>query len=608
MELGGTDQLFNLLVGRDLMAKYGKRPQIVLTTPILEGIDARMENGVAVGKKMSKSADNYIGIQEEPASMFRKAMQIDDDVIFRFFDLLSSRSNDAIAKLKGDRAAGRNPMEIKALFAQEIVTRFHGPEAADRAASEFKKVYSADAVPDDVPTVVIEATGVAELAWAIKQAGLATSTSESRRLVEQGQGRGRRGARDPIRRRASSPHATTSSASGPRTGGSRVFASRDDLAPGRARLPSGLSRRPLAPASDRRSPRLAPPADPPLKLDPLVDLIAAAGLVWLVDVQPPELFASPTMARSVDLVIPADRFDGFARSRGGVDLRRAAEVTVAGFEDVTLGLARLAVDPGRVEKAFGDRARAVDGRADDQGVVRVWGTVAQGREQVAIFGHQAVGQERGRFGPLRVASYFAQRRLRRSPPALGAEPLATAAERLGKSAGSRVRARTVRGPMGRWPRWSAGGGHRRSGLGQAVSSAQRGRRPVGDAPLAGSLGRRRSQRGGPAASVQRGSLRILSADSAGSTPAAGRAACESSRTPQRRGWEVTVDPTLLARGIRDATGGTATTQISIASLSTSPPNNAPFASFAPHRGVAGANGRSGPGLPAKRDAQTTPKW
>jgi tyrosyl-tRNA synthetase len=187
VELGGTDQLFNLLVGRDLMAKYGKRPQIVLTTPILEGTDARYENGVIVGKKMSKSADNCIGIQEEPASMHRKAMQIDDDVVFRFFDLLSSRSNADIAALKRDRANGRNPMEIKALLARELVERFHGPDAADRAAAEFRRVYSGDAVPDDVPSVALTAAGgVAELAWALKQAGLAASTSEARRLVEQG--------------------------------------------------------------------------------------------------------------------------------------------------------------------------------------------------------------------------------------------------------------------------------------------------------------------------------------------------------------------------------------------------------------------------------------
>jgi tyrosyl-tRNA synthetase len=187
VELGGTDQLFNLLVGRDLMSKYGKRPQIVMTTPILEGTDARIENGVVVGKKMSKSADNYIGLQESPEAMFRKAMQIGDDVVFRFFELLSRRSNEEIAALKAERASGRNPMEIKALFAREIVERFHDAAAADHAASEFTRVYSKDAVPEDVPEVEIVAAGpVAELAWALKQASLVVSTSEARRLVEQG--------------------------------------------------------------------------------------------------------------------------------------------------------------------------------------------------------------------------------------------------------------------------------------------------------------------------------------------------------------------------------------------------------------------------------------
>jgi tyrosyl-tRNA synthetase len=187
VELGGTDQLFNLLMGRDLMAKYGKRPQIVMTTPILEGIDARFENGKPVGKKMSKSADNYIGIQEEPAAMYRKAMQIDDDVIFTFFELLSRRSNREIAQLRDDRAHGRNPREIKALFAREIVERFHGPEVADATEREFSRVYSGDAVPDDVPRVEVVPQGpVAELAWALKQANLVASTSEARRLIEQG--------------------------------------------------------------------------------------------------------------------------------------------------------------------------------------------------------------------------------------------------------------------------------------------------------------------------------------------------------------------------------------------------------------------------------------
>ncbi len=188
VELGGTDQLFNLLVGRTLMGRYGLRKQIVMTTPILEGIDARIENGQVVGKKMSKSADNYIGIQEPPVDMFRKAMQIGDDVVFRFFELLSRRSSEEIARLKSEKEAGRNPMEIKALFAREIVERFHDAAAAERAASEFASVYSKDAVPEDVPVFELApaAGAVAELAWALKQANLVPSTSEARRLVEQG--------------------------------------------------------------------------------------------------------------------------------------------------------------------------------------------------------------------------------------------------------------------------------------------------------------------------------------------------------------------------------------------------------------------------------------
>jgi tyrosyl-tRNA synthetase len=187
VELGGTDQLFNLLMGRDLMAKYGKRPQIVMTTPILWGTDARLEGGDITGKKMSKSANNYIGLQEDPTSMYRKAMQIDDGVIFGFFELLSRRSADEIAALKGEQAKGRNPMEIKALFAREIVERFHGAPAAEQTARAFEQVYAKDALPDDVPTVQLASKeGVVELAWALKQAGLVPTTSEARRLVEQG--------------------------------------------------------------------------------------------------------------------------------------------------------------------------------------------------------------------------------------------------------------------------------------------------------------------------------------------------------------------------------------------------------------------------------------
>jgi tyrosyl-tRNA synthetase len=188
VELGGTDQLFNLVLGRTLMQRYGKRPQIVMTTPILEGTDARLENGEIVGPKMSKSADNYIGLQEEPPTMFRKAMQIDDAVVFRFFDLLSRRTAAEVDALRADARSGlRNPMEIKALFARELVERFHGSDAAAHAVAEFERVYAKDAVPDDMPEVELKpAGGIAELAWILKQANLVTSTSDARRLVEQG--------------------------------------------------------------------------------------------------------------------------------------------------------------------------------------------------------------------------------------------------------------------------------------------------------------------------------------------------------------------------------------------------------------------------------------
>lgn len=192
IELGGTDQLFNLLVGRDLMPRYGLRGQMVMTTPILEGTDAKYEKGSdgvtrIVGKKMSKSADNYIGIQEEPLAMFRKVMQIDDDVIFRFFELLSAKKNAEIDALKAERAAGKNPMAIKALFAKEIITRFHDAAAAEHAAAEFERVYGADAIPDDVATheIAIEQPTL-WIAKALSSAGLVKSTGEGKRLVEQG--------------------------------------------------------------------------------------------------------------------------------------------------------------------------------------------------------------------------------------------------------------------------------------------------------------------------------------------------------------------------------------------------------------------------------------
>jgi tyrosyl-tRNA synthetase len=187
VELGGSDQLFNLLVGRDLMPKYGLRPQMVLTTPLLEGTDAKMENGAVVGKKMSKSAENYIGLTEAPLDMHRKVMQIDDEVIFRYFELLSSRSSAEIAELKKEKAAGRDPREIKALFAKELVTRFHDAAAADRAAEEFAKVYAAGALPSNIEERTVSTDGATLwIAKALSSAGLVKSTGEGKRLVEQG--------------------------------------------------------------------------------------------------------------------------------------------------------------------------------------------------------------------------------------------------------------------------------------------------------------------------------------------------------------------------------------------------------------------------------------
>jgi tyrosyl-tRNA synthetase len=187
IELGGNDQLFNLMVGRDLMPRYGKTAQIVMTVPLLEGTDAKFENGRVVGAKMSKSKDNYIGITEEPIVMFRKVMQIDDAVIWRYFELLSSRSVDDIAALKSEVIAGRSPLEIKALFATEIIGRFHSAEAAIEAQREFQSTYQSDGVPEQVPEFKVPTQGATLwIAKALSQAGLVKTTSEGKRLVEQG--------------------------------------------------------------------------------------------------------------------------------------------------------------------------------------------------------------------------------------------------------------------------------------------------------------------------------------------------------------------------------------------------------------------------------------
>jgi tyrosyl-tRNA synthetase len=183
VELGGTDQLFNLMVGRDLQQRYGQKPQIVMTVPILEGLDARYIDGKIVGKKMSKSADNYIGVKEPGLVQYRKCMQIDDSVIWRFFELLSARSQAEIEQLK---QAG-DPLKAKAQFAFEIVERFHDRQTAEEAERSFRGAYLADGLPENVPECTLETeTDSLWLPKALAMAKLVTSSSEGKRLVQQG--------------------------------------------------------------------------------------------------------------------------------------------------------------------------------------------------------------------------------------------------------------------------------------------------------------------------------------------------------------------------------------------------------------------------------------
>jgi tyrosyl-tRNA synthetase len=187
VELGGTDQLFNLLVGRDLMPRYGLRPQIVMTTPILEGLSARVENGKVVGAKMSKSANNYVGVDEAPSTMLQKLMLVDDQVVWRYMELLSDRSLAEIAALRAEVAAGsRDVIGVKEMFAQEIVTRFHSAEAAEAALADRRRV-SAGGLPEAIEEKTVPADG--ESLWigkALALSGLAKSSSEGARLVKGG--------------------------------------------------------------------------------------------------------------------------------------------------------------------------------------------------------------------------------------------------------------------------------------------------------------------------------------------------------------------------------------------------------------------------------------
>ena len=177
LELGGTDQKFNLLVGRELQKEYGQEPQCILTMPLLEGLD-----GV---EKMSKSKNNYVGITDVPDQMFGKIMSISDDLMWKYYELLSSSTIEQIAALRIECAGGLNPRDVKVRLAGEMVTRFHGAAAADAARTGFEARFSRGALPDDLQEVQVAGSPIA-IAQLLRQAGLAASGSEALRNIEQG--------------------------------------------------------------------------------------------------------------------------------------------------------------------------------------------------------------------------------------------------------------------------------------------------------------------------------------------------------------------------------------------------------------------------------------
>ncbi|MCB1802081.1 MAG: tyrosine--tRNA ligase [Gammaproteobacteria bacterium] len=179
VELGGTDQKFNLLVGRQLQEAEGQEPQVVLTMPILEGLD-----GV---QKMSKSLSNYIGITDAPDDMFGKVMSISDQLMWRYFELLSFRTLGEIERLGQRVADGENPRDIKFELAAELVARFHSPDAAERARQDFVDRFQKGAMPDEIEVCVLQAQdGAVAIGNALKDSGLVSSTSEAFRMIKQG--------------------------------------------------------------------------------------------------------------------------------------------------------------------------------------------------------------------------------------------------------------------------------------------------------------------------------------------------------------------------------------------------------------------------------------
>lgn len=177
IELGGTDQKFNLLVGRDIQREYGLQPQVILTMPILEGLSG--------GAKMSKSLDNYIGLTDTPEDMYGKTVSISDDLIFRYFTLVTNTSSEEIKSFKKAMEAGENPRDIKHELAWRLVKRYHDTEAANRAKDYFQKVFVKKDVPDNIPEFTVP-TGDIFITKLMLESGLCQSGGEAKRLIAQG--------------------------------------------------------------------------------------------------------------------------------------------------------------------------------------------------------------------------------------------------------------------------------------------------------------------------------------------------------------------------------------------------------------------------------------
>ena len=178
LELGGTDQKFNLLMGRQLQQAYGKRPQAILTMPLLEGLDG--------AKKMSKSLGNYVGITEAAPDMFGKLLSISDDLMWRYLELLSAHTDDEVQGLRARVAAGENPLNVKLDLAEGLVARFHSPATAALARKDFIDRFRHGALPEDLPVVAVQAPDGLMVGEALRQASLVASTSEALRLISQG--------------------------------------------------------------------------------------------------------------------------------------------------------------------------------------------------------------------------------------------------------------------------------------------------------------------------------------------------------------------------------------------------------------------------------------